>query len=66
MFGELALIVNEPRVATAIATDTTRCLAFNKEEFMELLRRSGRQDDLKKITLERIRANFREDFKKLK
>lgn len=38
MFGEMSLIDNAPRMATAIATENTKCIVIQKEAFQLNLR----------------------------
>ena len=58
VFWELALITNEPRAATIVATSDMEVLAFNKEEFIMLYQKSGMYEDIKWKILKRVKNNF--------
>ncbi len=57
LFGEIALITDEPRTATAKARENVSALAFRKDEFAMLLDRT----DLRLEIMRRIRENLRSD-----
>lgn len=40
IFGEMALITNEPRTARVVSSTDTEVLAFNKDEFLMLYKQS--------------------------
>lgn len=50
IFGEMAILEEAPRSATAIAMDTVKCLEFNRENF-EILMRGNPQIALKLLKL---------------
>jgi zinc transporter ZupT len=55
VFGEMALVSDQPRTATVSAIDHVHALSMGKADFLDLLRRSSRlQDASKKIVLERL------------
>ena len=58
IFGELALITNEPRTATVKASGDIEVLIFNKDDFLMLYRKSDRYDEIKQKILGRIKENF--------
>jgi CRP-like cAMP-binding protein len=58
IFGELALITNEPRTATVKALDDAEVLVFNKDDFLMLYRKSDRYEEIKQKILGRIKENF--------
>ncbi len=58
VFGELALITNEPRTATVKAVEDVEVLMFNKDDFLMLYRKSDRYDEIKQKILARIKDNF--------
>jgi CRP-like cAMP-binding protein len=58
IFGELALITNEPRTATVTAADEIEVLMFNKDDFLMLYRKSDRYEEIKQKILSRIKDNF--------
>ena len=63
IFGELALITNEPRTATVKAAEDTEVLIFNKDDFLMLYRKSDRYEEIKQKILARIKENFYENKK---
>lgn len=63
VFGEMALIADEPRSATIIASTPTEVLVFNKEEFLMLCKKSGVYDDVKFKILKRVKDNFYDNKK---
>lgn len=58
VFGEMALITNEPRSAQVMANKETEVLAFNKDEFLMLYKQSDLYEEMKKKILARVKANF--------
>jgi len=40
VFGELAMLTDQPRTATVVAVEHTRCLALDPDDFMQVLQRS--------------------------
>ncbi len=40
VFGELAMLTDQPRTATVVAVERTRCLALAPDDLMQVLRRS--------------------------
>jgi len=40
VFGELAMLTDQPRTATVVAVEHTRCLALAPDDFMQVLQRS--------------------------
>jgi diguanylate cyclase (GGDEF)-like protein len=40
LFGELSILTDQPRTATVVAVEHTRCLAFAPDDFMQVLQRS--------------------------
>lgn len=61
VFGEMALITNEPRSAQIITNTATEVLVFNKEEFLMLYKQSGLYEDIKRKILLRVKENFYSD-----
>ncbi|MDD2892243.1 MAG: cyclic nucleotide-binding domain-containing protein [Candidatus Gracilibacteria bacterium] len=61
IFGEMALITDEPRSATVIANSPVEVLIFNKNEFLILCKKSGLYDDIKWKILRRVKENFYEN-----
>lgn len=62
LFGEIALITDEPRTATVRAKEPTEVLAINRDEFLLLANRSDKQDEIRKEIMRRIRENFKSDL----
>lgn len=58
IFWEIALIVNEPRLATVIASEDTKVLVFQKEDFLMLYKKSGNYEEIKEKILHRIKNTF--------
>ena len=59
VFGELALIDNEPRSATARATQASRLATISEERFRELiLRNPSFALEIMRLLTRRIRANL--------
>lgn len=61
IFGEMALITNEPRSATIISNNDTEVLVFQKDEFLMLYKQSGLYEDVKRKILMRVKENFYSD-----
>lgn len=61
IFGEIALIADEPRSATIIANTDSEVLVFNKEEFLMLCKKSGLYEEIKRKILMRVKENFYSD-----
>lgn len=61
IFGEMALITNEPRSATITSNCDTEVLALNRDEFMMLYKQSGLYEDVKRKILLRVKENFYSD-----
>ncbi|MDD5197866.1 MAG: cyclic nucleotide-binding domain-containing protein [Candidatus Gracilibacteria bacterium] len=61
IFGEMALITNEPRTARVVSNTDTEVLAFNKDEFLMLYKQSGLYEDIKSKILMRVKDNFYND-----
>lgn len=57
LFGEIALITDEPRTATVKANGPVTVLAIRRDEFAML----ATKNDLKLETMRRIRENLRAD-----
>lgn len=66
-FGEMAVIEDKPRSATAIADTETVCLYFNKEKFIEIMKNNKEMEN--KILWEFVKEfsfRLRKTDKKLK
>ncbi|NDK19980.1 cyclic nucleotide-binding domain-containing protein [Candidatus Gracilibacteria bacterium] len=63
IFGEMALITNEPRSAKVVSNCPTEVLAFNREEFLMLYKQSDLYEEIKKKILLRVKENFYSDKK---
>ncbi|HBB27072.1 TPA: hypothetical protein DCZ36_01060 [Candidatus Gracilibacteria bacterium] len=61
IFGEMALITNEPRTARVVSSTDTEVLAFNKDEFLMLYKQSGLYENIKGKILMRVKDNFYND-----
>lgn len=61
VFGEMALITNDPRSAQVVANSPTEVLALNRDEFLMLYKQSGLYEDIKKKILMRVKENFYSD-----
>lgn len=61
IFGEMALITNEPRSARVVSNASTEVLAFNKDEFLMLYKQSELYEDIKRKILMRVKENFYSD-----
>jgi CRP-like cAMP-binding protein len=62
IFGEMALITNEPRSAKIITNAPSEILIFNKDEFIMLYKQSEFYEDIKKKILARVKENFQNDM----
>lgn len=62
IFGELALITNEPRSASIVTSSPVEVLIFNKDEFLMLYKKSEFYEDIKKKIFKRVKENFRNDW----
>lgn len=58
LFWEIALIVNEARTATVIASEQAEVLVLRKDDFLMLYQKSGQYQIIKDKILERIKNNF--------
>jgi len=58
LFGELALITNEPRTATVQVSKNAELLAFGKDEFLMLYKKSDLYEAIKFKILGRVKENF--------
>lgn len=58
IFGEIALIMNEPRTATVKALEDLEVLTLLKDDFIMLYQKSGQYQEIKDKILERIKNNF--------
>lgn len=58
VFGELALVADEPRSATVVSNDDLEVLVFSKDEFILLCKKTGIYDDIKWKILSRVKDNF--------
>jgi CRP-like cAMP-binding protein len=63
IFGEMALITNDPRSALIVSHDDTEVLAFEKDEFIMLYKQSELYEDIKRKILMRVKENFYVDKK---
>ncbi|MDD5377456.1 MAG: cyclic nucleotide-binding domain-containing protein [Candidatus Gracilibacteria bacterium] len=61
IFGEMALITNEPRSASVVSHADTEVLAFGKDEFLMLYKQSGLYEDIKRKIFMRVKGNFYDD-----
>lgn len=61
IFGEMALITNDPRSAKIVASTPTEVLAFARDEFIMLCKQSGIYEDIRKKILMRMKENFYSD-----
>lgn len=61
IFGEMALITNEPRSAQVVSNTDTEVLAFNKDEFLMLYKQSDLYEEIKRKILMRLKGNFYSD-----
>lgn len=61
LFGEIALITNEPRTATVRATMPTEVVVFRKDDFLLLLQKSPKREEIRHDIMTRIRTNFQMD-----
>ncbi|MCK9272283.1 cyclic nucleotide-binding domain-containing protein [Candidatus Gracilibacteria bacterium] len=58
IFGEIALIVNEPRASSVIAGDDLKLLAFNRNDFVMLYKKSGNFEQIRNKIFQRIKKSF--------
>lgn len=58
IFGEIALITNDPRSATIRAKSDLQVLALHRDDFLMLAKKSGRFPEIQKEIFRRIRENF--------
>lgn len=58
MFGEIALITNDPRSATIRARAKLKTLALHKDDFLMLAKKSGRFPEIQLEIFRRIKENF--------
>lgn len=58
IFGEIALITNDPRSATIRAKTNLMILALHRDDFLMLTKKSGRFPEIQKEIYRRIRENF--------
>ncbi len=65
IFWELALIANEPRIATVKAAEDLEVMVFIKEDFMMLYKESWKYEDIKRKILNRIKSNFYNEKNKI-
>ena len=61
VFGEMALITQEPRSARVVANSDTEVLALARDEFLMLYKQSELYEEIKKKILMRVRENFYSD-----
>lgn len=58
IFGEIALITNDPRSASIRAKSDLQVLVLHRDDFLMLAKKSGRFPDIQKEIFRRIRENF--------
>lgn len=58
IFWEIALIVNEPRSATVIASEDTKVLEFHRNDFIMLYKKSWNFEEIRQKIFQRIKKNF--------
>ena len=58
IFGEMALITNDPRSATIRAKGKLQILALHREDFLMLAKKSGRFPEIQQEIFRRIKENF--------
>jgi CRP-like cAMP-binding protein len=58
IFGEIALITNDPRSASIRAKSNLQALALHRNDFLMLAKKSGRFPEIQKEVFRRIRENF--------
>ncbi len=58
IFGEIALITNEPRTATIVAKKDLATLRINKELLDMIIKNFENWSDIKKVIMERILENL--------
>ena len=63
-FGERALVVDQPRAATVIATEDTECFTLSRERFADLLTSAPqlREQLVERITQYDVEAEFQQKF----
>lgn len=61
IFGEMALITNDPRSAQVVSNTQTEVLAFGRDEFLMLYKQSGLYEGIKRKILLRVKDNFYSD-----
>ena len=58
IFWEIALIINEPRQSSIIAWDDLKVLAFNRNDFIMLYKKSWNFDKIRNKIFTRIKKSF--------
>ena len=58
LFGEIALITNDPRSATIRAVTKVQVLSLHRDDFLMLAKKSGKFPEIQKEIFRRIQANF--------
>ncbi len=58
LFGEIALITNDPRSATVRALTKVQALSLHRDDFLMLAKKSGKFPEIQKEIFRRIQANF--------
>lgn len=57
VFGEISLVMNEPRTATVHAAEQSEIMVMRKDEFLTLWKKSPYYPDLQQTLMARIREN---------